>query len=83
MSDDKKMTPDETLVELDRILNEVEKLPKKDKLSIYDSLAELKKTLDELEKSLDALEESMYTIVNTKLSPKQKAQLKLVKSDDR
>lgn len=82
MSDDKKMTPDETIVELERILNEVEKLPKKDKLSIYDSLTELKKTLDELEKSLDALEESMYTIVNTKLSKKQKTQLKLVKSDD-
>lgn len=50
--------------------------------NLSEALSELKKTLDELEKSLDALEESMYTIVNTKLSKKQKTQLKLVKSDD-
>lgn len=53
------------------------------KMTLDEALAELKRTIDELEKSLDVLEESMYKIVNTKLSPKQKAQLKLVKSDDR
>jgi hypothetical protein len=52
-----------------------------DREKLHDALSELKKTLDELEKSLDALEESMYNIINTKLSKKKKAQLKLVKSD--
>ena len=53
-----------------------------DREKLHDALSELKKTLDELEKSLDALEESMYNIINTKLSKKKKAQLKLVKNED-
>jgi len=54
-----------------------------DKLTNEQALIELKKTIDDLEKSLDDLENCLAEIERTKLSKKQKAQLKLVKSDGR
>lgn len=52
-----------------------------DKLTNEQALIQLKKTLDDLEKSLDDLENSLAEIERTKLSKKQKTQLKLVNND--